>query len=230
MITKAPRNTLAVEKPETILQKHPSAKALCDENGEILVPSDTIKNEILTFNIDSNNKEDSSFSNNDDNSLNIENKESNDINKEEDEKEMKITNNKKTFFIQINTCEHKKINEKESFFIEASPPNTINNNNVINNNKLLVCNFNNNIYSNNNLSYKDNNKNSNGNKKLLGLNFINNNNINSSNEDLNLSKPLFYGFDQGQNNFDKEITQDISQGKDYKVIENKFLNVLKKQK
>lgn len=227
MITKVPRKNLAVERPETILQKHPSAKALCDENGEILTPSDTIKNEILTFNIDSNKHEDSSFSNNDENSFNLEN---NEINKE-DEKEMKITNNKETFFIQISTCEHKKINEKESFYMEAPSPNNNSSNNIINKNRLLYnCNNINNIYCYDNINCKSKNNGSNNSKNLLSINFFNNNDVDSSFKGLNLSKPLFYGFDSGQNNFDKEITKDISEGKDYKIIENKFLNVLKKQK
>ena len=43
------------------------------------------------------------------------------------------------------------------------------------------------------------------------------------------SKPLNYGFNDIQKEFDKNITNSISQGKEYSEIEEKFINQLKKK-
>lgn len=187
------KNMLSIEKPEVKLVKHPSAKGLCDENGEILTPSNTIKNEILQFKIDSNDNYILNSLNSSNNNELLHHKEKNEGIKDEG-------NSKKSFFIQINTCDYKKIDEKESFYVEVPKVN---------------CN-------------KDNNIN----------NFINSVSINSNNTknktnllNININpQPLFYGFDSAQYNFDKEITNSISKGEDYKVIENKFLTALKKPK
>ena len=42
------------------------------------------------------------------------------------------------------------------------------------------------------------------------------------------SKPLSYGFDESQKEFDKDITDAMSKGKEYTEIEGKFINQLKK--
>lgn len=203
-----PRKTLGLNKPERgNSQKHPSAKALCDENGEILTPSNIIKSEILAFNIGSNDNQ---------NQINANNKNINSIidkNKSEDNKDVTQKKIKNSFFIQINTCEHKKIDDKESFYIKVPPNN------------------------NNNCFFTSNNSNKDNKNNVLKNNKCNNNNFLGINKNLNLNsnpnqnnKALFYGFDSEQKKFDKEITNDMSEGKDYKVIENKFLNVLKKKK
>ena len=56
---------------------------------------------------------------------------------------------------------------------------------------------------------------------------IKNNQINSKN--LNVSKPLSYKFDEKQKKFDDNITEAISKGKDYTIIENQFEEQLKKK-
>lgn len=202
---KTPKKNLSLQKPEGNLQKHPSAKGLCNENGEILTPSDTIKSEILTFTVKSNSKNDN-YNGGDKNTIPESVNSENENNKGENKKEKKKQN---SIFIQINTCEHKEINDKESFFIET--PNIKNNNNLINDNYNIKDNS---IRTINNSSFGD---------------FKKNNNLLNINNNLKLPKPLFYGFDTKENNFDKEISNDISEGKMYKDIENKFLNKLKKQ-
>lgn len=164
-----PKKTLGLDKFERNLQKHPSTKALYDKNGNELLPSENIKNEVFTFYINGNN-------------INTNKNESNNNNESDDSnKKTKNDKPKQPLYIQINKCEHKIKDEKETFFIESG-----------------------------------------GNFKQP---HINNNNL-CINENC---KPLFYGFSENQKEFDKQITNDMEKGKEYKSIERKFLGVLKNQ-
>jgi hypothetical protein len=60
-------------------------------------------------------------------------------------------------------------------------------------------------------------------------NIIKKNDYNKKNNSkFNSSKPLSYGFDDKQKEFDKNITDAIKKGKEYSEIEGKFLGQLKK--
>ena len=49
------------------------------------------------------------------------------------------------------------------------------------------------------------------------------------NSNSKLGKPLSYEFNQSQKEFDKDVTDAMSKGKEYKEIEGKFANQLKKK-
>ena len=51
----------------------------------------------------------------------------------------------------------------------------------------------------------------------------------NKNSSLKTSKPLDYRFSDSQKKFDKDVTDAISKGKEYKEIEGKFVNQLKKK-
>lgn len=102
--------------------------------------------------------------------------------------------------INIITCEHK-LNNNETFFIKANPE-EVNNDSSIINNKI-------NIDIKNDEVKIDKDKKRNSNK-------------------LNISKPLIYGFTEEQKKLDLKITNDMAKGKEYRIIENSFKEMLKK--
>lgn len=243
MLPKTSKQKLGFEIEDHSLKKHPSVKSLFDENGNQKVPSENISTDLLTFKVNTNRN----GSNN-----HVPEKICGDDNIKEVKKE--TTN----IAIKINTCENKFVDVKETFYQEV--PNNkmlkINKNCENNNNSNICLNKINVIFSDkrkddekvnmekigiviNNLlterenygiindeknqTNKNNNKNVNNikkNKKLLGFGLNNN----------KLGKPDFYNFSEKQILLDKEITNDMKEGKDYATIEKKFIYSLKKSK
>ena len=68
---------------------------------------------------------------------------------------------------------------------------------------------------------------------FIEMNNENRNEILKKNGDSNTSsksgKPLSYAFNDSQKKFDKDVTDAMSKGKEYKEIEGKFVNQLKKK-
>ena len=60
-------------------------------------------------------------------------------------------------------------------------------------------------------------------------NNVNNNIYNNVNINEKIIKPLFYELKKDQKIIDEEITKEIAEGKDYKIIEQKFLSLLKRK-
>ena len=149
------RSRLSIDRVEANLNRHPSVKSLFDEMGNKKTPSDDF---------DSNNKNDLYSC-----SIEYNNERNSNIKSE-------------CFLIKIDKCDHKILDEKESFYVEADPSNIENNEilNKVNNSKKIV-------------------------------------------------RPLIYQFNDSQKKFDAEVTKEMAEGKDYKLIEQKFLSALKKK-
>ena len=148
---------LSINQNEENLKRHPSVKSLFDDNGNKIIPSNDVVNNSnnYLYNIE--------IKNNTDNKQDF---------------------NHENIMIKIDKCDHKIVNTKETFYIEAE--NNVNNN-----------------------SYNNVNINVNINKKII--------------------KPLLYELDNTQKLIDEEITKEMAEGKDYKIIEQKFLSLLKRK-
>ena len=163
------KNRLSVNLIRANVKRHPSVKALFDDEGNMKIPKNS-KDENLLFNID--NKSDEKESNDTSN---------NNLDEEIEEKECR--GKKNSINVQINRVEEKLVDNKDTFYVEMN----------------------------------DEHK-----KEILKKN-------SNKNSSLKTSKPLDYRFSDSQKKFDKDVTDAISKGKEYKEIEGKFVNQLKKK-
>lgn len=250
---KVTKKRLGLDVVDPSLKKHPSVKSLFDENGNQKLPSDNISNDILTFKVNINNNNNDNLDN-----IDQQKKAQTNLSIKINACESKLADSKETFFLEIPQAVVKNDNKKiitVNEIEESESKNNINNsfitingNNLIHNkkneNSINIKNTNDNNkfigFDNggggennkeNNIKNNGKDKNSNNiykNKKLLGFG-LNDNKLKSGyGITINTSKPEFYKFNEHQQKFDKEITDDIKEGKDYCSIEKKFLSYLKK--
>ena len=146
---------LSIEPLKANLIRHPSVKSLFDDNGNQKIPSNETNNsnELYTFNI-----------------------KNSDI--ENDEEIKQKTNIETNVLIKIDKCEHKIVDNTETFFVDTGVTNPV---------------------------------------------------ISNSTKNIN-EKPAMYKFNNQQRELDDEVTKDMSEGKDYEIIEQKFLGLLKNKK
>lgn len=145
------KKKLDINRIEASLIRHPSVKSLFDDEGNQKIPSNDInKNNLYIFNIKNNDIKD-------------------------DEDIMPKTKIETNVFVKIDKCEHKIVDNTETFFVDSG----IKNNVVSKSTKTII------------------------------------------------EKPAMYRFSNEQKELDDEVTKDMSEGKDYEIIEQKFLGLLK---
>ena len=132
-------------------------KSLFDDNGVKIIPSSDPENNSKNYSYD----------------IEIQN----------DDEKKRICYHE-NIMIKIDKCDHKIVDTKETFYIEA-----------------------------------ENNVNVN----------INTDSYDTINKNEKIIKPLFYELNNCQKLIDEEITKEMAEGKDYKVIEQKFLSLLKRK-